>query len=1027
MATALLPQQAFAAELPEEPSVFMLAEDLSQEATEAGADYNGYIFKLKGETNRTSLSRRAALFQENDEISPLEYMPGYYTAESLETLKETVDESNIEFIEPDYIVTLHDEPGSGTAESINDDHLELMHVPSAWANGLTGADLDRDYDMGNDGNSTDQIVVAVVDSGLAEGHEDIDYDQVIPGKSFVAGADSTVDTLGHGTFVAGEIIAVSENNIGIAGIAQSAYVMPLKAFIAKETEISNIINAINYATQQREAFDQSNGASGSNICILNLSLGGEDASLAMESAVNEAIAAGIIVIASAGNDGETIAGYPAQYAIGVGSTNAEGAYSDFSQILSDENGKGYENKVWVTAPGEDYTSTWYNGSYKTSSGTSFSAPQVSALAAISVGIKNNLTDITGDSTNHAAFKALLKETADYQDSGTQIAGQDIYYGWGIIDFAEMTEKLLNISENIGKDSAVSFSVNNGAGTLLTVEANHLAITVTPEGSDIPEIPQEGIYTLKIGTKYDYTITADKFKTASGQFIPVTATRVLNIAMEGKDYGLRFSVKNTAGQEIANPIIFITKTGGTVLLPLPDGSFAVKNGTYTYTVSANDYYSISGTFTINDSEQTYENDRLKLEVELTGPQDVCNVQFAVSGSDGAPYAEISVRDESGSAIAAYFDKAWNLGPGGYTYTIESDYYNAISGSFTVNEGDKGSSRTISEVMNQRLYWVFFDVMPLSVMALDTTTLAIKDGQEKMAQPYNEDPGQYRLPNGTYTYSIKADGYKTSSGNFTVDGSVLYVSIQLEKGADAPVIVPGDNGGGSSSGGSGGGGGAGGGSIPSNNASQPADTKNTADVLHKRFNVQTEDHDFTDVGRTSWYYEPINYVATLGLYNGLSNTQFAPDTPMTRGMMATVLFRLSGAANSADKHNFSDVAEGSYYANAVTWGAEHKVFQGISESAFSPNREITREQLITALYRYALYAKLTDSSADNNAAKAFQDFSAVSEYSEEAVSWAYKNDILEGDSRGLIRPAENATRAEVAAMVTRFINNVILKEV
>ena len=1020
----LLPHQALAAEPTDESQgVFVLAEDLSLEAADSGADYDGYIFKLKDGADIAPASRRSAFLQENDEISPIEYMPGYYTVDSLDALREAVDESDIEFIEPDYIIRLYGEPGGGVTENSNDEHLNLMHVPAAWDNGLTGADIDSGYDMGGDGESSDRIVVAVIDSGLAEGHEDIDYSQVLPGKNFISGTDNTADTLGHGTFIAGEIIA-AENGAGIIGIAQDAYIMPLKVFASKETEVSTVISAITYASEQKEAFDDTNGVSGENICVINLSLGSETPSVSLEDAVNKAIAAGIIVIASAGNDGDIIEAYPAQYAIGVGSTDAAGECSYYSQILSKGNGKGYENKVWVTAPGEDYTSTWYDGGYYIDSGTSFSAPQVSALAAISVGIKNDLTEIAGDSTNHGAFRALLRETAQYIDSGADIAGQDIFYGWGIVDFAEMTEKLLSFSENVGNDSAVSFSVKSEAGVPLTAGTNNLNITVKQNGSDAAESAQNGVYTLKIGTKYNYTITADKFKAAIGQFIPVTDYLVIPVFMEGKDYNLSFSVTNTAGQKILNPVISVTKSGGAALSRLSDGSFNVKNGSYNYTVSAQNYFPTSGEFTIDDSEQIYEGDKYAIEVMLTGAQDVCSVEFAVTGSDGAPYAEVVVRDEGGKTVSAYFGGAWKLDPGNYIYTITSDYYNSVSGSLTVNEADKGTSRTIRAVMDQRLYWVFFDVMPLSVMTLDTTDMTVKDDQGKIAEPFGGDPGQYHLTNGVYSYSIKADGYKTSKGTFTVAGSVLYVAVQLEKGSDTPEVVPDD--GDDTGGGSGGGGGGGGGGSILDDDSQTTNVQTVPDNFHKRFAIQSKYHSFADVGRDSWYYEPVNYVVTLGLYNGLSDVQFSPDAPMTRAMMAAVLFRLSGEDRPQVRHSFEDVAEGAYYLDAVSWGAEHKILQGTSERAFGPDSGITREQLITILYRYSLYAELVSEREDDNAAKDLRDFSAVSEYAKEAAGWAYKNGIINGDSQNLLRPSENATRAEVAAMVTRFINNIILKQ-
>ena len=1038
MLTALFPVGAAAVE---EPDVLAAAESLAVQAEDEGQAYDGYIFGLNAYSVAAYDAEDAADVPES--IQPLGDT-GWYTADTLEDIAAFAAPADLSFVEPDYIVSLYDSEltaeVASPAAGVNDAHLDLMGVPQAWSYGLRGADTDTAVDMGGDGDPTDPVVIAVIDSGLAEQHEDIDYSRVLPGANFVSSySTSTTDTMGHGTFVTGEIIAVTGNGLGIDGIAEEAYVMPLKVFASRTTSNSVIINAINYAVEQRTQYDATGGAEGANICVINMSLGGEAASTAMKTACDKAIAAGIIVICAAGNDEDDRASYPAQYAIGVGATKPDGVRDYYSQILSESNGAGWQNKVWVAAPGSYYTSTWYTGGYYYGSGTSFSSPQVAALAAVAVSLRNDLT--FGEyQTNHDAFKALLKTTSVYQDNGlAKLDGQDTYYGWGLVSFPNMIQALADLEGHMGAPSVISFQVKNGAGTLLTPEANNLTIQVAAaESGDIVQPEADGTYRLSIGTRYTYTVAADKHQPRSGEFVPLLPSRVIALKLDGKDYFTDFVVTNTAGETIPDPVINVTRSGA-VMAQNPDGSFTTKNGVYAYTVAAPGYFPAEGSFTINDAETVYENDRFAVSLTLQGARDVCSVTFAVTGTDEtrAPDAEVFVFTAAGEQVSVYSDGAWKLGPGEYTYIIESDYYKTITSTLTLTEEDKGTDRQVAAVMTDRLYWAFLDVMPLSVADKVSTTIVVKDAAGAEVAPFGKLPGEYRIVNGDYTYSVKAEGYKTSSGSFTMASEILYIDVELVEGEDEPDnggntggntggSTGGNTGGGSSGGGGGGGGGSiGGGGSSGGSTGSTGSTGGTDSGRTDIFDVPTQYHDLADVAKGDWFYEDVNYVMTVGLFQGVSASRFDPKGVTSRAMVVTALWRLAGSPETAEGSTFSDVTDSdAWYYKAVAWAAKEGIAAGYN-GAFSPDAPVTREELAAFLYRYAKSAGLDVTVNGDGAMLAFRDYGDCAGYAQEMVSWAYEHGILSGDGAGRLLPRNTADRSQVAAMLARFVRDSLTK--
>ena len=176
-------------------------------------------------------------------------------------------------------------------------------------------------------------------------------------------------------------------------------------------------------------------------------------------------------------------------------------------------------------------------------------------------------------------------------------------------------------------------------------------------------------------------------------------------------------------------------------------------------------------------------------------------------------------------------------------------------------------------------------------------------------------------------------------------------------------------------------------------------------------------FTDVFEKDWFYDDAMFVYKNGLMLGTSKTLLSPHGTVTRGMMATILWRMEGSLAPKGENSFTDVEAGRWYADAITWTAENGIFAGYSKDKFGPDDPITREQLTAIFYRYADYKgyKLT---VTGNLDK-FEDADKITDYAKMVMQWAVGNGLIKGKSENLLDPQGTATRAEISAMLHRFI--------
>lgn len=349
----------------------------------------------------------------SDEVSDMDNIShdlNMYASSDVELINSLISDGMVESVSEDEIVELFDTTGYNDTYYSEQWNFELTNIINA-----------REITTGSN-----NVTVAVVDSGLQTGHPDINYDDVLTGRCYTYNQENeitvstdTLDTYGHGTAVTGIIKATSNNNEGIAGIADNVKILPIKVFDAKNSSLSVIIKGLQYAIDQ-------------NCDVINFSAGVTSANSALKEIVDLANQKGIIFVAAAGNNSKSTASYddakmyPASFdnAISVGAVDSNSKITYFSQK---------NNAVTIVAPGANVISTRSDTyaisgtkigtSYMKVNGTSFSAPHITALAALAKSIDKSITP--------SIFEKALTSTAI--DLGNE--GKDNQYGYGLVDMA----------------------------------------------------------------------------------------------------------------------------------------------------------------------------------------------------------------------------------------------------------------------------------------------------------------------------------------------------------------------------------------------------------------------------------------------------------------------------------------------------------------------------------------------------------------------------------------------------------------
>ncbi|MGN0149124.1 MAG: S8 family peptidase, partial [Clostridia bacterium] len=367
----------------------------------AFAEVPGYIFKLKPDT--------AATYSDAEGIESISSDGQLYSAKTLDDIYSFVGEENIDFITEDCLVYLFGFPDDAPSDpyyEISQWNLPMINMPAVWKKGYRG----------------ENATVCVLDSGLWIDHPDIIKDNIINSYDVFTKTTDVSDIVGHGTFVTGTIAAAINNNTGISGIADKTNIISLKIFNQKTTNLSYILEALDKIDKDYD------------IDVLNMSLGtsateiSDSAKKLLKDAVDKLVDKNIIVVAAVGNTGhlDNAVNYPAGFenVIGVGGVASNKNLCYFSQ---------HNDSVFLVAPGGIEKQgdsaghlcglgiTEGTGSYVYGGGTSYSTPQVSAVAAIAKSIYPELTP--------KQFQDILAQTSE--DLGDK--GYDTSYGYGLLN------------------------------------------------------------------------------------------------------------------------------------------------------------------------------------------------------------------------------------------------------------------------------------------------------------------------------------------------------------------------------------------------------------------------------------------------------------------------------------------------------------------------------------------------------------------------------------------------------------------
>ncbi|OON91357.1 MAG: hypothetical protein ATN33_01395 [Epulopiscium sp. Nele67-Bin001] len=179
------------------------------------------------------------------------------------------------------------------------------------------------------------------------------------------------------------------------------------------------------------------------------------------------------------------------------------------------------------------------------------------------------------------------------------------------------------------------------------------------------------------------------------------------------------------------------------------------------------------------------------------------------------------------------------------------------------------------------------------------------------------------------------------------------------------------------------------------------------------------DFSDVPQMEWYYSDIVNMYSQGLMDGVTESEFFPHSTVTRAEVASILHRIGGGACVQPNGLFNDVESNSWYANSIAWGSNMGIYNGFEDESFRPNEDITREQVITMVYNYAISQQ--HDVSNSNAIDSFNDSELVSDWANGAMQWAVGSGIVGGCDYNYLNPQGNATRAEISAIINRFLVN------
>lgn len=539
---------------------------------------------------------------------------------------------------------------------------------------------------------------------------------------------------------------------------------------------------------------------------------------------------------------------------------------------------------------------------------------------------------------------------------------------------------------------------------------------------------EGTFTtkltnLKSNKEYEYRLTAEDSSsvtvTQSRSFIiPASSTTGLKISGDiinnsGSDQDIIVTLEQ--GNTIIRSDKALKTSGAAYLYTysfenVPDGIYQIvaNNGSSYTTIgilidSTSKLNSANKPQAITISQQKSLIEVLSSDVPVSSILGLADIFNAIADGDqnGYTQSDSGVIQTGGTVIiTASLDKLADstsnsnitlLKEGAKTNDHQLNYFLDFSLFKTVNpaNGDRGLPITLNEI-------------PQAIDLKLETPSSLKNRSSLAV---------YRIHNGVVEAVPEYDEKLTQAEYFLVEGK--YMTLHVKKFSTYALGYYSKSTTTTTTGGGGGGGG-GGGSSSSSSSGGSSGGGGVGAIPEPSHLYES----FTDISN-HWANNEIRYVVENNLFNGTSETTFSPNQPITRGMIVTVLYRYEGQPSLNSTNPFKDIASGRYYTNGVIWAYENKIVSGIGNDKYAPDANLTREELANILYGYAKYKGASLAAPAD--ISGYADAHKVSTWAKDTLKWAVGEGLISGKANNLIAPADQASRAETAVILQRFITN------
>ncbi|MEI7026807.1 S8 family serine peptidase [Paenibacillus sp. y28] len=952
-----------------------------------------------------------------------------------ETILALQNHPDVEYAEPVYWMKALEAPAVTDAGSGGEsDPLASPNDPDYTAGKQWGATVTNMTYAWSKVPDRSSVKIAVLDTGVDGQHEEL-AGRVMAGYDFVnnrpivQGAQS--DDNGHGTAVAGVIAAAANNQLGIAGIAAGAYIIPVKVLDARGSGTST-------ATSEAIRWAADHGAD-----IINLSIGREryrmvdgvqkenTSSMEMD-AVNYAVSRGVVVIASTGNDSNHYtagqpgdlpsanipdnsiaydvpvnfpAALPNVLAVGaVDLVNGKVQLADFSNV-------GPE--VDVVAPGVRIYTLRNGGGYVQEAGTSVAAPYVSGLAALLKAANMNV--------GPEQMKRILKETA--QDLGT--LGSDSWYGSGLIDgqasFAVPRLHMTHTGGELNRQGELNFRIEsedyqgNVAELVYGTAALNVKLTDPATGQTLREqrstiaktdfghvtfaLTEAGTYEIQADDSDQEKLVASEVTTASilpepPSASPGSGTYISTVAIH--------LTSTETGAAIYYTTDGSTPVAGTTPTMQYTGPFTLKNSTnlkviavkhktvspvktFNYTIIGSSSGGGGGgggiylepeepkpeitgeTLTIQGNEDSWKKtlaaeDQQALLIDARADRPIQVVHVVMNAS------VISLAEERNKPIRIQTNKQILELPPGVLFVGN------ITGTVELTITDRAMSSRMLKAKPQNL----LDKMAVSDLELKVEGQAIQGLNKPVTVVW-------LLPDGMTGDSKKLGIYYYN----TASGQWGYIGGRIQDSGEKQGI--------------------------------------SAALSHfSSYVVMEYTGTFEDLAG-HWARTEVELLAARHVISGVSDSSFAPETKVSRAEFAALLVRGLGSkakAGSVSKPRiFTDVLDTAWYRDVVYMAYEAGLINGISESRFDPQAPITREQMASMLmraYRTAAGQVWDMEEGGETERSSYADEDSISEWARQSVYGAADTGLMSGLPGGFFMPLDHATRAQAAVVVKRLLD-------